>query len=229
MLNKIYDDMWSSSYPKIENNQYEIDTAIHDTEDNRRGITALAYLFNNDHEVTQSIGNFLSQIHQIEPKQYYYPKQELHLTILSIISCIAGFKLDDVDPYSYIEIFNRCIKEVKSIDIQFIGITASSSCVLIKGFPVGEGLNELRNQLRMHFKQSSLRSSIDSRYTISTAHITAIRFSSQLEDAKRLVNKLSEYKDYDFGCISFTEFELVFNNWYQHLSETASLSVSTIK
>ena len=28
MLNKIYDDMWNSSYPKIENNQYEIDTAI---------------------------------------------------------------------------------------------------------------------------------------------------------------------------------------------------------
>ncbi|MGO2507535.1 MAG: hypothetical protein ACTH6Y_00930 [Vibrio hibernica] len=229
MLEKIYDDMWSSSYQKIENNQYEIDTSIHDPEDSRRGITALAYLFNNNPEVTQSIGDFLSQIHHIEPNQYYYPQQELHLTILSIISCITGFRLNDVDPYLYIKIFNQCIKEVKPIDIKLVGVTTSSSCVLIKGFPVGEGLNELRDKLRMHFKQSLLRSSIDSRYTISTAHITAIRFSSQLEEAKRLVNKLSEYKDYDFGCITFTEFELVFNNWYQNLSETKSLSVCTLK
>lgn len=229
MLETIYDDMWNSSYPKIENNQYEIDTSIHDPADSRRGITALAYLSNNNLEVTQSIGDFLSQIHHIEPNQYYYPQQELHLTILSIISCITGFTLNDVDPYPYIKIFNQCIKEVKPINIKFVGVTASSSCVLIKGFPVGEGLIELRNKLRMHFKQSSLRSTIDSRYTISTAHITAIRFSSQLGDAKQLVNKLREYQDYDFGCISFTEFELVFNNWYQHLSETKSLTVCTLK
>ncbi len=229
VLKKIYDGMWDSSYPKIDSGQCDIDTLISDPSDTRRGITALTYLQNNGNEVSQKITGFLCELQKVEPEQYYYPEEELHLTILSIISCIAGFQLDDINDSSYVEIFNQCMQDVEPINIKFEGITISTSCVLIQGFPIGEGLNELRNKFRNRYKESSLRITIDSRYTLNTAHVTAVRFMSPLINQQKVTDVLNRYRYYDFGTISFTEFELVFNNWYQNLSETKKLSNSSIK
>lgn len=229
MLKNIYDDMWNSSYQKIENGQCDIDRFIHGRKDTRRGITALTYLHSNGSEVTQKIGDFLYELQKVEPTQYYYPEDELHLTILSIINCISGFKLKEINVCSYLEIFNQCMQDIGSIDIKFEGITTSTSCVLIQGFPVGNGLHELRNELRQKYKESLLRSSIDSRYTINTAHVTAVRFRSPLTNPQRMIEVLNQYRHHDFGTVSFSEFELVFNNWYQNLSETTPLSHCSIK
>ncbi|MGR5062489.1 hypothetical protein [Photobacterium sp. DNB22_13_2] len=229
MLKTIYDGMWDSSYPRIESGQCDIDTLINDPNDTRRGITALTYLQNNGNEVSRKITDFLCELQKVEPEQYYYPEEELHLTILSIISCISGFQLDDINDFSYVEIFKQCMQASEPIDIKFEGITTSTSCVLIQGFPIGEGLNELRNKFRNRYKESSLRTTIDSRYRLSTAHVTAVRFTSQLINQQKVTDVLNRYRYYDFGTVSFTEFELVFNNWYQNLSETKQLASSSIK
>ncbi|PQJ85144.1 hypothetical protein [Aliivibrio sifiae] len=229
MLKTIYDKMWDSSYPKIESGQYDIDTLISDPSDTRRGVTVLTYLQNNDNEVSRKITDFLCELQKVEPEQYYYPEEELHLTILSIISCISGFQLDDIDDFSYVKIFKQCMQGSEPIDIKFEGVTTSTSCVLIQGFPIGEGLNELRNKFRNRYKESSLHTTIDSRYRLSTAHVTAVRFTSQLINQKKVTDVLNRYRYFDFGTISFTEFELVFNNWYQNLSETKQLASSSIK
>ncbi|TDM51377.1 hypothetical protein [Aliivibrio fischeri] len=228
MLKTIYDEMWDSSYPKIESGQCDIDTLISDPNDTRRGVTALAYLQNNNNEVSRKITDFLCELRKVEPEQYYYPEEELHLTILSIISCISGFQLDNINDFSYVEIFKQCIQGPESIDIKFKGVTTSTSCVVIQGFPIGEGLNELRNKFRNRYKESSLHTTIDSRYRLSTAHVTAVRFTSQLINQQKVTDVLNRYRYFDFGTISFTEFELVFNNWYQNLSETKRLASCSI-
>ncbi|WP_236782846.1 hypothetical protein [Aliivibrio fischeri] len=129
--------------------------------------------------IHRKITEFLCELKKVEPEQYYYPEEELHLTILSIISCISGFQLADIDTFSYVGIFKR-MQDTESISIKFEGVTISTSCILIQGFPIGEGLNELRNKLRNRYQESSLHTTIDSRYRLSTAHVTAVRFTSQL-------------------------------------------------
>ncbi|MCE7566911.1 hypothetical protein LZS85_12370 [Aliivibrio fischeri] len=229
MLKTIYDEMWDSSYSKIKSGQCDIDKLISDPNDTRRGVTALTYLQNNESKVSRKITEFLCELKKVEPKQYYYPEEELHLTILSIISCISGFQLADIDTFSYVQIFKQCMQDTESISIKFEGITISTSCILIQGFPIGEGLNELRNKLRNRYQESSLHTTIDSRYRLSTAHVTAVRFTSQLINRDKVIDVLNRYKFYDFGTMTFTEFQLVFNNWYQNLSETKQLASSSVK
>lgn len=229
MLKKIYDDMWDASYQAIISGQYQTDPLTNEPRDMRRGVTALAYLQNNSSEVSQNINRFSSQLQSIEPKQYYYPENELHLTILSIISCVSGLKFSELKTELYLEVFNQCMANIKPIEIQFKGITASPSCILIQGFPIGDGLSELRNELRQRFKASPASTSIDSRYTIFTAHVTAVRFSSALKNTQSMMHLLAQYRNYDFGSVCLNEFGLVFNNWYQNLSATKWLGRYTVR
>ncbi len=213
--------MWIDSIDKFKNNDCEIDSLINDPTDMRRGITALSYF---DNSVGSKISNFLKELKAIEPEQYYYPKNELHLTILSIISCITGFKLSNIDAEAYSSIFKETLKNIDGFKVKYKGITVSPSCILIQGFPDENQLNHLRNSLRVNFKKAKIDTTIDSRYKISTAHTTAVRCRTPFRNSNNLMRILSKYKNYDFGTLEVNSLELVFNNWYQNLSITKSLS-----
>jgi 2'-5' RNA ligase len=228
MIQSIYDKMWGEFCAGLSQNQYELDPHIYSSNDTRRGITALAYLNSNCQCVSQEIANFLAQAKVIEPQQYYHPLNELHLTVLSIISCFEGFRLSDIDQQRYADIFSDAMASVEPIEVKFQGVTASSSCIVIQGFPIGSGLSDLRHKLRNEFKESGLKSTIDSRYKLVTAHSSAIRFCSPLQNSSQLLTLCKQYKNHNFGSATFTNFELVFNNWYQNLSVKQNLAEHSI-
>lgn len=224
MLQNIYDQMWSDYQVAIKHNKLEIDSNIDKLNDTRRGITSLSYLNAHSPELIQEIYSFQNLISQIAPEQYYYPVEEMHLTILSIISCTEGFKLSDINTEMYKHVFMDVFRSQPPIDIEFRGITASPSCIVIQGFPLGNGLQILRDKLRDQFGNSGLRSSCDSRYKLVTAHSTVIRFRSPTVNNQRLLALCEKYREHNFGTITLTRFELVFNDWYQRLSNSISLS-----
>ncbi|MDO6447274.1 hypothetical protein Q4493_16005 [Colwellia sp. 1_MG-2023] len=225
-LKNLYSQMWLNSIDKFHNNNCEIDDLIHDQSDMRRGITVLSYL---DNSVSENITNFLNELQVIEPEQYYYPRSELHLTILSVISCFVGFKLSSINVEDYSAIFQETMLDFEPFTINFKGITVSSSCILIQGFPESEQLNHLRDSLRANFNGSKLKTTIDSRYKLSTAHITAVRFRAPFKNNHQLMAVLSKFRNYDFGTLEIKSLDLVFNNWYQNLSITKSLSSANLK
>lgn len=229
MVQTIYNEMWDNFSVAMKQKQYELDSSIDNPDDTRRGITALAFLEQNNPSAAREITWFLKQVKQIEPGQYYHPQNELHLTILSIITCVSGFRLADIKPAQYIEVFNEAMTGTDPIEIRFQGITATPSCIMVQGFPVGDGLEQVRNRFRDYFKESGLYSSIDSRYKLATAHVSVIRFRSPIADTERLVSLCKKYKNHHFGSIRFTEFELVFNNWYQNHSVGKQLEKFSLK
>lgn len=85
---------------------------------------------------------------------------------MSIISCYDGFNLDTINLSKYISLIKKSLLNTSHIKIEFKGITASPSCLMIQGFMNDEGLNDMRNELRINFKNSDLQQSIDKRYAI---------------------------------------------------------------
>ncbi|MFM2485223.1 hypothetical protein [Celerinatantimonas yamalensis] len=229
MIQSIYDEMWDKFSVAMTQNQYALDPYLLDgNNDDRRGITALAYLGLNNQKVCHEISCFQKHVRHLEPHQYYHPADELHLTVLSIISCFDGFKLTDINIGQYIDIFNQVMAESDPITIHYRGVTASPNCIVIQGFPIDSNLERLRNNLRHRFKRSGLQSSIDARYKLVTAHSSVIRFSSPLQNRHQLLALCQQYRDYDFGHIEFHSFELVFNNWYQNLAVTKALAQCSV-
>ena len=151
------------------------------------------------------------------------------MTVLSIISCVEGLTLSDINRQQYIDVFQQALSNTKPIEVEFRGITASPSCILIQGFPINSALDEIRQQLRTAFGTSGLNSTLDARYMLVTAHISAIRFTAPFSNPKQLLRLCEQYRDYRFGRAELSKVELVFNDWYQTSANTTSLAQRVIE
>ena len=241
--------MWQRFNQALHNEGVSVDHNIHSNADTRRGVTALAYIEKNDTQVATRISEFLMGLQQVIPNQYFYPTNELHLTMLSIISCVDDFTLDDIHTPDYTALFQEALSGLPEFNITFEGVTATPDCVVIQGVVDHgkSGKNEendtlalLRQRLRNAFKSSTLRSNIDARYTLKTAHCTAARFCSplntssntnantQASESELVLNYLERYRNHNFGTITVKHIDLVFNDWYQRLNNTKLLAQASL-
>ncbi|MEN2413544.1 2'-5' RNA ligase family protein [Flavobacterium mesophilum] len=219
-LTEHYNQLYKTSSEVISAGDYSIDSELKNESDSRFGITLL--IRPND-EIKANIKFFLNELKEAEPEQYFYPDSDIHITVMSIISCSTAFKLDQISPNDYIQLICKSMVDADKIKIHFKGITASPSAIMIQGFPTDETLNNFRNKLRENFKNSDLQQSIDSRYTISTAHSTVMRFQEPLKNPKKLIEITDKFRDFDFGEFAVENLELVYNDWYQTEKNTRVL------
>lgn len=215
-LEKHYNGLWEIALQQFKAGAFELDPFLCSGEDNRFGLTLL---FRPDDTVKESIETFLQELRQVEPAQYYYPAPDMHVTVMSVISCHAGFKLADIDIAAYIAVLQACLADVKHFKVDFRGITASPSCIMVQGFPASGQLSDLRDRLRENFRQTSLPQTIDSRYILRTAHITAARFKEPLRNPAIFLDKLQAYRSHSFGSTEVYQVELVYNDWYQRQAD----------
>jgi 2'-5' RNA ligase len=210
-LKEHYHALYQDSIKKIQSDAYSIDQLIDSKNDKRFGITLL---IRPDHSVKDRIQKFLSEIRSIEPNQYYYPDPDIHVTVISIISCYAGFNLGKIKVDDYIEIIKNSLKGMSRFKIEFKGLTASPSCLMVQGFPENNTLNEIRDNLRISFKDSGLEQSMDIRYAIQTAHMTIFRLKGKFENKKLFLKKTEAYRNFYFGTSMVDSMVLVYNDWY---------------
>lgn len=196
------------------------DLLLDSPHDTRRGLTLLT---RPPASIAASINEVLAEFQRVEPAQYYYPASDLHVTILSIISCYAGFTLPSIDPTPYAELVTTALRRTVPFRVRLAGLAAAPAGVLVRGFPEGNGLAQLRNELRRALRASGLQQSVDQRYSIRTAHLTVLRFRAAIPNAGPLVRVLAAYRAYPFGTFEVHDLELVFNDWYQRAAHTALL------
>jgi len=216
-----YDQLYTGSVARILAGNYETDPLINDETDKRFGITLV---IRPDQATNTQIQQFLTEVKAIEPNQYFYQNSDIHITLMSIISCYKGFDLKDIHVQDYVSLIQKVLVRHQGFKIQFKGLTASPSCVLVQGF-LTETLNQIRDDLRNVFKKSDLQQSIDKRYAIQTAHATIVRFRKPLQNPAALVNLLEKYHDFDFGIFEVKQVELVYNDWYQRARFVKKLHV----
>ena len=196
------------------------DPLIDSAQDNRRGLTLLA---RPPAPITQAIAALLAELRRAEPTQYYYPATDLHLTILSVISCHPGFTLAAVDAASYRRVVRAALQATPPFTIELAGLTASPGGILVQGFPPDDSLETLRATTRALFQQSGLPQSIDRRYRLQTAHLTIARFRTRPLDYQALIDFVNKYQNQFIGSFEVTSLELVFNDWYQRAANTVLL------
>ena len=90
-----YYQLFTESSKAILDKNYVIDTTIDAENDNRFGITLL---IRPPESIKNKIQSFLNELKKDDPTQYYYPNSDMHITVLSIISCYDGFGLNQINP-----------------------------------------------------------------------------------------------------------------------------------
>ena len=214
-----YEELYAQSIAKIKSGNIQTDALIDSADDNRYGITLR---LRPDTVLTKSIVDFLEPLRQVDADQYYYRESDIHVTVMSIISCYTGFDLQRIAIPDYVRVIEQSIAG-NNIAIRFTGVTASPSCIMLQGFPEDDTLNTIRNNLRINFKNSGLEQSIDKRYSIQTAHTTVIRFRKPIARLDEHLKILEIYRDHDFGTLRTNTLELVHNDWYHRTERIKQL------
>jgi len=225
-LKEHYNKLYKDSIQIIQLDDYQIDKLIDSTTDKRFGISLI---LRPDNRVKGEIQKLLNKIRLLEPKQYYYPESDIHVTAMSIISCFDGFDLTKIRIEDYVDIIQKSINGSNKFEIEFKGLTVSPSCLMIQGFLKDNTLNLIRNNLRTKFKNSDLEQSIDKRYTIQTAHSTIFRLKEKLGNKEAFLKTVEEYRNYDFGTFVVDSFEFVYNDWYQRKEYVKTLCQFELK
>lgn len=224
-LKEHYSELYKESINKISSDKYKLDSLIDSKFDKRFGMTLLIRPSN---EVKANIQNFLSKLKKVEPNQYYYPNSDIHITIMSLISCYEGFNLEKIELNKYIDIIKQCLPLNERSKIHFKGLTASNSCIMLQGFMNNNIINNIRDRLRVEFKNTELEQSIDKRYAIQTAHATIVRFRKEFNQKDNFLKIIDSYSGYDFGTFEIDKMELVYNDWYQRNQFVKKLHVFKI-
>jgi 2'-5' RNA ligase len=219
-LQEHYTNLWEASLARFKHHDFEYDNLLDAPSDDRYGITLL---LRPEAVVKSAIQAFLKSLKAIEPDQYYYQNSDIHVTVMSIISCYTGFRIDQIDPQEYFRVIGQSLAGLEPFQIRFKGITASPSAIMLQGFPENDTLNQLRDRLRENFKNSELQQSLDKRYAIQTAHTTVVRLRKPLADPAPFIEKLKSSRETDFGTTTVSEVELVYNDWYQKQAKVEKL------
>ncbi|MBK0369862.1 2'-5' RNA ligase family protein [Flavobacterium agrisoli] len=215
-----YNQFYEDAVSGLRKNDYQIDSFLKEKNDNRFGLTLLLRF---PETIRNQIQLFITELQRDNYEQYFYPDSDLHITVLSIISCEENFKLNSIDLENYINIITETLARFSPFEIHLKGITASSSAIMIQGFPTSDVLQQIRASLQLAFQQTKLKQSINKRYTLETAHSTVCRYQEPLSNIEKLELTMAKFRDFEFGKFSVVELELVYNDWYQKSEKTVLL------
>ena len=207
-----YEQLWLQALSAFGKGEPQVDPCLsHRTEDLRRGITVV---LRPSLEVQGKVNQFIKHLAAVCPVQQFYHPEELHVTVLSIISGTEAWRQEIRQLKVYRSIISEVLSRQRAFKICFRGVTASPGAVMIQGFPVGDGLAQVRDELRNAFAKNGFTSLLDRRYKISTAHMTVMRFQRPENHCEGLMSLLRENRGMDFGESEASGLQLIWGDWY---------------
>jgi 2'-5' RNA ligase len=207
----IYQQLWIEATDAFERGHPLIDPNLSGrAKDLRRGVTLA---FRPSPTVQAKVKSFLDRLATVAPGQHLYRPEELHVTVLAIISGTEFWRKEMRQLADGRAVINVVLQHCHPFRVRFRGVTASPGTVMIQGFPAGDALEKIRNELRTAFAQNGLEGQLDRRYKITAAHMTVMRFCRVDADWKRLVAWLEENRDTDFGEMAVNRIQLVWGDW----------------
>ena len=209
---QIYEQLWDEAVRAFERGEPQIDSHLSDKgNDLRRGVTLI---FRPSPFVRDAVANFTRQLGAVCADQYFYRPEELHVTVLSVISGTAFWQSEFERIADCRPIINDVLRYHRCFKIRFRGVTASPASVMIQGFPTDDGLAAIREDLRTAFTEKGLGDMPDRRYKIAGAHMTVMRFRKPCADCKGLLAFLKEHREMDFGESEVANIQLTLADWY---------------
>ena len=209
---RIYEQLWIEAMAAFELGKPQLDPHLPDkANDLRRGLSLSFWL---PPSIQARIKNFLDQLAADFPGQYFYQPEELHVTIVTLISATELWQQEFGDVDSFRAILREVLSRHPPFQVEFRGVTAAPNAVLIQGFTVDDTLENIRRELRRTFVERGFPNRLDRRYPNSAAHVTAMRFCKPDADWRRLMTVLKANRETHFGTMHIEELQLLWGDWY---------------
>lgn len=140
-------------------------------------------------ETIARINEYIYELREIDPHQYYYNPENLHLTIMGEISTNINEQ----------ELIEKSKKVLGNYNIRFKlqGIGSNEYCSSINAYPMGFSIHELRTELRNALSQKGTDYSLHLSYYEYVGWINNLRYNGT--PPKGLLDNLKKNMNRDFG------------------------------
>ena len=145
-----------------------------------------------------TIQEYINRLTEIEPNQYYYGVDYLHITILGGIH-------QDCDVKTIITSVNKTLQKQK-LEFQMRGIGSNEYCSSIHALPVNFSLYEVRQELRSSIKQKGDSYSKYLKFYEYIGWMNYLRYTQK--PSTNLLNIIKTNKNKDFGKLNASSIEV---------------------
>ncbi len=167
--------------------------------------------------IVKEINGCIEELKGIEPDLYYYPADDLHITVMDLLGGREGRKIPS-NIAEYIHCAEECCEGISPFKIRFHGLTASDNAIMVRGF-YDDPLMVFRQKLRDTLGQRGLP--LEERYKTISSHITIARLHSKYQNPEKLLDFIE--KPRAFGTMTVESMEIAFHNWYDTRKEVLAM------
>ena len=208
----VYARLWDDAQAAFAAGTVGTDPHLDDrASDLRRGLTLV---LRPAPPMRAQIAALIAQLDAIAPGQHVYRPDELHVTVLSLISASEVVRLAAISLDAYRALLNDLCARERPLSVHFMGVGASPDSIFVCGQTGGDALNALRDRLRARLVQAGLADGMERRYRSVTNHATILRYRTPPPDLPRLAAFLAAQRARDLGSFQVDTLELTFNDWY---------------
>jgi 2'-5' RNA ligase len=224
---EIYDQLWNAAVSAFERGEPQIDPYLANRSgDLRRGVTLV---FRPSKAVLDPIADFIRRFAAICPEQYFYRPEELHVTVLAIVSGTEHWQREMGRVEECRRVIGEALKHRPPFKIRFQGVTASPGVVLVQGFPLDDGLASIRDALRQALARHGLGDMPDRRYKNAGAHLSLMRFAGPCPRLPEVLSFLKANRQTPFGECEITNLEFYLADWYSTTGSVRMLAEYDLK
>ena len=212
-LNDIYNAIGKKFLSRVEKNRVQTDAFL--TGERRDGRRGLTLLFRPAGHIVDTVMSVQDMLAPLLGPQYVQPASDLHMTVFSVMPAVPTYA--DFEPilHETIEAVDGAVALANTeIGLDIRGIVASDEAIMTKGFPIDSALQDLRARVLSALEEIGLEERVKRRYTITTAHMTIVRFTKQIPDLKALAVALDRQSETPIGRMHADRLELVEHDWY---------------
>jgi 2'-5' RNA ligase len=175
--------------------------------DLRRGISLIIPI----RQIVSSYEYLVDVFSNIDPNQYYYDFNDLHITVFDFIHAKKEYKRNSSLENAFLEISKKAVEKIRTFNIELRGVVFSRSAGLIKGYD-NNMLVLIRKNIRELMNSYNLTN--DERYESESSHATFVRFRQTLQNPAKFNEAIENSRYAEFGVEEITNFELVEHDWY---------------
>lgn len=204
----LYNQIYTDNLPRISKGTIELDPWLAErAADRRLGISLIIPIQGIREEYEALVGRFRAAA----PEQYYYPFEDLHITVFDFVQASEGYTRADKQEDDYWQISQHVLAGISPFPLELRGPVFSRAAGLLAGYE-GDILIRIRNDLRRLMTMKGLRN--DERYESRSAHVSFCRFRSPLQDPAGLVKLIDASRDLLLGVEEVAYMDLVEHDWY---------------
>jgi hypothetical protein len=145
-----------------------------------------------------------------DEEHLWYAESGLHTTIRSIEPFRTIVPGDDKAVAGYFDALVRVASATPHIGIEYRGVIASPSGVLVQGLPQSAALQECRERLHAEIQDKVPANAMELKSRRVTAHVSLGVFrNSQLHQPRQLADYIKARKELPLGLVTYDHIDLV--------------------